>query len=105
MLLIGLKTENTGIGTYDTDLASVSHQRMDIIAGSPVDTMEKLSELYNKMVEKGKESQKKLIKLQDELEYSNMSEKEYERKVNSFLSDIKILRYNQILIIEGVVLK
>ena len=105
MLLIGLKTEHTGVGTYDTDYSSVSHQRMDIIAGSPTDTSETLAELYQAMVKKGKESRKKLSKIEDELEFSNMSEDEYLRQTTELLADIKILKYERVLIIEGAILK
>lgn len=105
MVLIGLKTINTGIGTYDTDHSSVRHQRTDIIAGSPSDTKETLSELYHSMVKQAERSQNKLRKIEDELEYSNMSEAEYERKTTKLLTDIQILKYDRVLIVDGVILK
>jgi len=105
MLLIGLKTENTSVVIYDNDLSSVSHQCMDIIAGSPTDTSENLSKLYTSMVEKAKESKKKLEKIDNELEFYNMSEEEYEKQTNKLRKDIQILKYERVLIIEGVVLK
>lgn len=105
MLLIGLKTENTGVGNYDTDYSMVSHQRMDIIAGSPTDTSETLAELYTSMVKKAKESNKKLTEIEDELEFSDMSEKEYEKIITKLRSDIKILKYERVLIIDGIILK
>lgn len=105
MLLIGLKTENTGIGTYDTDYTNVSHQRMDIIAGGPNDTKETLSKLYYTMVKKGKESREKLYKLEDEIEYLNITEEEYERQTDKLLSDTYILKYDKVLIVDGIILK
>jgi len=100
MLLIGFKTENTGVGA-----ATVSHQRMNIIAGSPTDTSETLAELYNAMVEKAKESQKKLSKIEDELEFSDMSEDEYLLQTTELLEDIKILQYDRVLLVDGIILK
>lgn len=105
MILIGLKSERTSVGNTEDNLSSVTHQRLDVICGSPTDTKETLSQLYHAMVEKGNESRKKLIKLEDELEYSNMTEKEYENKSNKFLADTKILRYDRVLIIDGTILK
>jgi hypothetical protein len=105
MLLIGLKSETTSVGNTENNLSNVTHQRLDVICGSPTDTKETLSQLYHAMVEKGNESRKKLIKLEDELEYSNMSEKEYDNKSNKLLADTKILKYDRVLIIDGTILK
>ena len=105
MLLIGLKTDYTCVGVYDTDYSSVRHQQTDIIAGSPSDTKETLSELYHEMVKKAERSQNKLSKIENELEYSNMTEAEYLRKTTKLLADIKILRYDRVLIVDGVILK
>jgi hypothetical protein len=105
MLLIGLKTQTTGVGRSEHDYSSVTHQRMDIIAGSPTDTTESLSKLYHAMVAKAKDSQKKLQKLEDELEYSNISEAEYDKLYSAYSSDTKILKYDKVLIIDGIILK
>jgi len=105
MILIGLKTENTGVGTYDTDYSSVSHQRMDIIASSPNDTSETLAQLYHAMVKKGERSQEKLGEIEEKLEFSDMSEEEYEQKTTALLDDIKILKYERVLIVDGIILK
>jgi Ser-tRNA(Ala) deacylase AlaX len=105
MILIGLKTENTGVGTFDTDYSIVSNQRMDIIAFSPSDTSETLAQLYHAMVKKGERSKEKLIEIQEELEFSDMSEEEYERKTTELLADIKILKYERVLIVDGIILK
>ena len=105
MLLIGLKSQTTVVGRSEHDYSSVTHQRMDIIAGSPTDTAESLSQLYHAMVAKGKDSQKKLAKLEDELEYSNISEAKYEKLSSTYSSDTKILKYDRVLIIDGIILK
>ncbi len=105
MLLIGLKSETTGVGHSENDYASVTHQRMDIIAGSPADSAESLAQLYHAMVAKGKDSQKKLQKLEDELEYSDISEAEYDKLSSAYSSDTKILKYDKVLIIDGIILK
>jgi hypothetical protein len=57
------------------------------------------------MVEKGNKSKKKLAKLYDELEFSNISESEFEKMENRLLSEIKILEYERIIIVEGLILK
>lgn len=105
MLLIGLKSETTGVGHSENDYSSVTHQRMDIIAGSPADNAESLAQLYHAMVAKGKDSQKKLQKLQDELEYSDMSEAECDALISNYTTDTKILKYGRVLIIDGIILK
>lgn len=105
MLLIGLKTETTGVGHTENDWGSVSHQKMDIIAGSPTDTAQDLAQLYHAMVEKGKESQKKLEKLNDELEFSDMSEEEYDKLYLEYKTYIQILKYDKVLIIDAIILK
>ena len=105
MLLIGLKSQTTGVGHTENDLSSVTHQRMDIIAGSPTDDAESLGELYHAMVKKGKESQKKLVKLNDELDYSDITETEYDKLSDEYRKDTKILKYDTVLIIDGIILK
>jgi len=105
MLLIGLKSQTTGVGHSENDYSSVTHQRMDIIAASPTDTAESLAQLYHAMVAKGKDSQKKLQKLEDELEFSNISEAEYDKLSSAYSSDTKILKYDKVLIIDGIILK
>jgi hypothetical protein len=57
------------------------------------------------MVEKGNKSKKKLAKLYDELEFSDISESEFEKMENRLLSEIKILEYERIIIVEGLILK
>ena len=67
MLLIGFKTQSTGVGHTEDNYTSVSSQRMEIIAGSPSHTAEDLANLYNRMVYDGEVSKEKLGKLEDEL--------------------------------------
>ena len=103
MLLLGYITENTNTGVYDTDYGNVSHQRCDILAEAK--TSAELKELYEKMTTLGKISREKLSKLEDEIEYSDISEKEYDKKCCKLLKDIKILKYDRIIIVEGNILK
>ena len=107
MLLIGLKNETTSTGHTEDNWGSVNHQRMDIILGSPKEnwSAEELTKAYHEMVKKGEKSWEKLAKLSEELEFSNMSEEEYERLHLEYSKDTKILKYDKILIIDGVVLK
>jgi hypothetical protein len=101
MLLIGFKTENIGVGA-----ATVSHQRMDIIKdGGDTLYIKMMICEYNAMVEKAKESQKKLSKIEDELEFSDMSEDEYLLQTTELLADIKILQYDRVLLVDGIILK
>lgn len=105
MILIGLKNINTGVGRTEDDWSSVNHQQLDIIAGSPSDTAETLAELYHAMVEKGKDSQKKWSDLDDNLEFSDISEEEYEKLNSKYSKETAILKYERVLIIEGTILK
>lgn len=98
MILIGIKTINTSTGDY----SSVNHQQTDVLAQG---STEELSESYFKAVVKGKESQKKYSELSDNLEWSNISEKEYDKLATKYIKDINILKYDKVLIIEGTVLK
>ena len=105
MLLIGIRNITTSTGNTEDSLGHVTHQRVEIIAGSPTDTKETLSELYHSMVKKGNESKKELGKLQDELEFSDMSEDKFEKLESKLLSDIQILKYERVIITEGLILK
>ena len=98
MILLGIKTINTSTGDY----SSVNHQQTDVLAQG---STEELTESYNKAVTKGKVSQKKLSELADTLEWSNISEKEYDKLATKYIKDISILKYDKVLIIEGTVLK
>ena len=105
MLLIGLKSQTTTVGHSENDYSSVTHQRMDIIAGNPTDTAESLKMLYRLMVAKGKDSQKKLLKLEDEMDIGNISEAEYDKLSSAYSNDTQILKYDKVLIIDGIILK
>lgn len=105
MLLIGFKNITSSTGHTENDWGSVTHQRVDIIAGSPTDTKEDLAQLYHAMVKKGEENRKKLAKLEDELEFSNISEEEWEKTESELLSGIQILKYDRVIIVDGLILK
>lgn len=98
MILLGIKSINTSTGDY----SSVNHQQTDVLAQG---STKELSESYFKAVVKGKESQKKLSELSDNLEWSNISMKEYDKLSTQYIRDINILKYDKVLIIEGTVLK
>lgn len=98
MILIGIKSINTSTGDY----SSVTHQQTDVLAQG---STKELSESYFKAVVKGKESQKKYSELADSLEWSNITEKEYDKLSTQYIRDIAILKYDKVLIIEGTVLK
>lgn len=107
MLLIGIKdvtTSTGGIGEYG--LGNITHQRIDIIAGSPSDDTETLSQLYHAMVKKGNESLTKLSKYRDELEFnSDITLEEWEKIEDELLKDIQILKYHRVIVMEGLILK
>jgi hypothetical protein len=108
MLLIGLKEITTGTGISENDYSSVSHQRTDIIAGSPADTAETLGQLYHAMVRKAKQSERELVEIKDELEWREVSNEEFEEienRRNLLRADLKILKYDKVLIIDGIILK
>ena len=108
MLLIGLKEITTSTGTSENDYSQVSHQRTDIIAGSPTDTAETLSQLYHALVSKAEKSYKELDIIDDEMSWRKLSNDEYERiekKCDELRKDLEILKYSRVLIIEGIILK
>lgn len=112
MILIGLIEQTTGTGISEHDYSRVDHQRTDIIAGSPTDTVESLTKLYNEMVQKAEKNRKKISEIRDELDYrpfgSSISNAEFERmqdKIAKLRTDTYILNYKKVLIVEGVVLK
>ena len=102
MILIGIKSITTGTGYTEQDYSQVTHQQTDVLAQG---STEELTESYNKAVAKGKVSQKKYSELSDSLEWSNISEKEYDKLATQYIRDIAILKYDKVLIIEGTVLK
>jgi hypothetical protein len=106
MLLIGFRNVTSSTGNSEDALAHVTHQRVDIIAGSPSDDAESLSQLYHSMVKKGNESLNKLSKLRDELEFNiDITLEEWEKIEDELLKDIQILKYDKVIITEGLILK
>ena len=110
MILIGLKNESSSTGSGE-DNYSVAHQRTDIIAGSPSDTAESLSQLYHAMVQKAERSRKALVELEDRIDAEAFSEHyeigayEYDELSSKYRKDMQILKYDKVLIIDGVILK
>ena len=110
MILIGLINENSSTGSNESNY-SVMHQRTDIIAGSPTDTAESLAQLYHAMVQKAEESRKALVELEDRLDAEAFSGRceigadEYDDLCRKYKTDMHILKYDKILIAEGVILK
>jgi hypothetical protein len=109
MILIGFRDESssTGSGEYDY---SVTHQRTDVIAGSPTDTAESLAELYHAMVHKAEQSRRALIDLEDRLDADafngcDIGADEYHDLCGKYRADMRILKYDRILISEGIILK
>lgn len=108
MLLIGFRNLTTGTGTSENDYSQVTHQRTDIIAGSPTDTAESLTKLYNAMVQKAVKSRAELLKIEDEMEYREVSNEEFakiEDKCDKLRADLYILYYDKVIITEGFILK
>ena len=108
MLLIGFRNLTTGTGTSENDYSLVTHQRTDIIAGSPTDTTESLSKLYNTLIQKAEKSRAELIKLEDEMEWREVSNEEFakiEKKQDKLREDLQILKYDKVIITEGFILK
>lgn len=109
MILIGLINENSSTGSSEYSY-SVTHQRTEVIAGSPTDTAESLAELYHAMVHKAEQSRKALIDLEDRLDADafngcDIGADEYHDLCREYRADMRILKYDRILIVEGVILK
>lgn len=109
MLLIGLKSETTGVGHTEDNLSSVTHQRMDVIAGGENETIDTLTNLYNDMVKNGEKTKKNILKIQDDIDCDyGMSDEEFDRleeKIARLRRNTEILKYDKILIVEGIILK
>jgi hypothetical protein len=107
MILIGLKNESSSTGSGEGSY-SVTHQRTEIIAGSPNDTAESLAQLYHAMIQKAKDSRSKLDEITEELEWREVSNEEFEqieKKSNKLRQDLNILKYDRVIILDGVILK
>ena len=102
MILIGIKSITTGTGYTEQDYSQVTHQQTDVLREG---STQELTDYYKQAVIKGKESQKKYSELSDTLEWSNISEKEYDKLSTKYIKDIAILKYDKVLIVEGTVLK
>lgn len=107
MILIGLKNESSSTGSSENNYL-VTHQRTEIIAGSPSDTAESLAQLYHAMIKKAQDSRSKLDEITEELEWREVSNEEFEqikKNSNKLRQDLNILKYDKVLIIDGVILK
>ena len=102
MILIGIKSITTGTGYTEDNYSQVTHQKTDVLKEG---TTQELTDYYTQAVTKGKISQSKYSELADTLEWSNISEKEYNKLSTKYIKDIAILKYDKVLIIEGTVLK
>jgi hypothetical protein len=105
MLLIGFRNINTSTGNTEDSLGHVTHQRVDIIADSHIYNTHTLRELYFSMLERAEESSKKLQKLRQDLEFSDMSIDEFEKLEDELLGHMQILKYHKVIVVEGSVLK
>jgi hypothetical protein len=102
MLLIGIKNITSSTGNTEDNLGHVTHQRIDILAEGDAET---LQNLYKEKVRKGEKSKKELVTLMDNLEFSDISEDEYEETESRLAAEVSILRYERVLVVEGFVLK
>jgi hypothetical protein len=102
MLLIGIKNVTTTTGNTEDSLGHVTHQRIDILAEG---NSKILQELYREKVRKGKKSRDELTALIENLEFSGISEDEYDDTTSRLAEEASILRYEKVLVIEGFVLK
>jgi len=103
MLILGFKTITKGLGRTEDDYSSVSHQRCEIITSG--NSQKELEDFYAQAVKKAQESKTKWMVLEDGLEYSDISEKEYERLDDKYRKETNILKYERVIIVEGTVLK
>jgi uncharacterized Zn-finger protein len=102
-ILLGIKRNCTGVGNTEDNYSSVEHQQTDVIASD--NSAEELTKLYHAMIKKAEVSKKKLTKLNSEIEFSDMSENEYERLYCEYSAEIKILKYDKVMVVNGFVLK
>ena len=98
-LILGIKQVTSGVGSHEGNHTSVTHQQIDVLVECST-TDGAVTELRDR-IKVAKENRKKLIKMEDDLEWSNMSEKEYERKYLKYSKYIDLLKYDKMIVIEG----
>lgn len=103
-ILIGIKKEHSSgsyHGTEGLEGFSMNASSIDIIKEGNRSGLE----YYVKMAKESAENARKAYrKLEDEIEYSDMSMKKYEQLCDEYLTKMRILNYEKLLIVEGIVL-
>jgi len=103
-ILIGIKQVNSS-GTFNgidgVEGFSMSGTQFDIIK---VGERDELKEYVKDLRSKEKESGEKLYKLQTEVEFSSMSEDDFDLLFYKYKSDLKLKNYKFLMILEGEIL-
>ena len=99
-ILLGLKDERHITGD-DINWTSVNTTGLDIIK---TDSLENLIKFVAEQKHIAKKAAVQLDALHENIEYSNITEKEYEKLNNKYTKQCSILKYAQLIAVKGIIL-
>lgn len=104
MILLGLKRENasgTFEGTEGLQGISMAATTVKILKEG---TEKELRKYVTEIKKNAKKAHDELRKLEDELEFSTMSEEKYDKLSDKYTEQINLAKFDKFIIVEGVVL-
>lgn len=103
-ILVGIK-QNEASGTFHGaegfEGISMSATQFDILKEGSVD---ELKEYVKRMKSNSGKARKEFQKIEDNLEFSNISEKAYNRAYDEFRKATILEQYSKLIVLEGIVL-
>lgn len=103
-ILVGLK-QNEASGSFNGldgfQSISMSATQLDILKEG---TVEELKSFVSDMKSKSKTARKTFSKIEDEMEFSGISEKDYEKAERDYDKATMLDKYSKLMIFEGIVL-
>ena len=103
-ILVGIKQNHasgTFYGSEGLGGISMSATQLDILKEGSVD---ELKEYVKDLKSKSVKARELFYKIEDNLEFSNMSEKEYEKAEDDYRKDTILDKYSKLMILEGIIL-
>lgn len=92
----GSSSDSYGFGGFSIDATSVH-----VIKEG---TEEELKAFVTNTKAEAIEARNELAKLEDNIEFTNLTEKQYEKKTTKLLKKIQILKFEKLIIVQGEVL-
>jgi len=103
-ILIGIESQHASGSSHTSDGYggfSIDTNSMDVIKDG---TKEELIEYVKEHRKDEAFARKSLNKLEDELEYSNISQEEYEKLYDKYTQMLFLTRFSKLMILEGEIL-